>query len=138
MIRWLPFERRWLARLLEAMVPAHRGLGGFAALPDDERVRAADLFERAAPPLLALGVRAATWALTLSPLVLVGRFATFGGLDEDTRDTLLARAMKSPSYLVRQLVLTLKLVACFEYLESPAVRAALAPPPDPSTAERAR
>jgi hypothetical protein len=83
-------------------------------------------FRAAAPPLLRAGLRAAVWTLTLAgPLWFAGRFARFHRLDADARELVLQRAAGSRSYLARQLVNALKVVACFAWCADPGARRAL-------------
>ncbi len=104
------------------MIPRHPD----GALPGvgDIDVRAFwEEYERSAPELLRFGFRASVWALTLSPLVLIGVAKTFAQLDADQRDRVLHKVAQSRSYLVRQLCLTVKLLACFAYLRDDDIRA---------------
>lgn len=91
--------------------------------------------DRAAPPLLRLGLRVAVWVLTWLPIVLVGRLRTFPRLSAPEQDQLLCRAAASRWYLLRQLVTLLKALACFAYFREPAVRGRFGPndaPPRPA------
>ncbi len=121
-MRWTAAERRWRDALCAALIPPGRALPGIAAV--DTAPFWAE-WERAAPPLLRFGARVAVWALTFAPLVVVGAPRLFPRLPRAAQERVLARAASSPSYLVRQLVVTLKLLACFAYLRDPSVRAAL-------------
>ena len=80
-------------------------------------------YERSAPDLLRFGFRASVWAITMSPLVLIGRPKTFGRLAPQQQDRVLEKVARSRFYLVRQLPLTVKLMACFAYLRDDDVRA---------------
>jgi hypothetical protein len=119
-------ERRWRDALLAAMIPA----GDCAAPPglgelDTERFwREA---QRTAPPLLRFALRLAVWALTWLPLLIVGRARRFGALSPADQDRLLVRVSSSRSYLLRQLVQTLRVMACFAYFRAPEVRRHFAP-----------
>ncbi len=121
---WLPVERRWLLLLLDAVIPA---------LPDDPApgIGALDLttfwstFEATAPPLLRFGARASVWLLTWLPLVTPGFFRPFFALGADARDHYLSAALESRVFVVRQLVQTLKIIACFAMFRDPGARAAL-------------
>lgn len=79
-------------------------------------------YERVAPELLRFGFRAAVWALTFSPPVVLGRPCTFEGLEPEDRDRLLERISSSRFYMLRQLPLTVKLLSCFAYLRDHSVR----------------
>jgi hypothetical protein len=120
---WTPTERRWRDELLAALVPASPPLPGLGAVALDDFWPA---FDAAAAPLLLLGLRAAVFVLAvLAPLILLGRWRLFSSLAPEERDRLLVRAVESRSYLLRQMVTTLKAVACFAYLRDPRVRAAI-------------
>lgn len=122
MIGWTDPERRLRDALFAALLPGdpESGLPSIAAL--DLRAFWEDL-DRAAPPLLRFGLRGSVWALSLLPIVIVGVPRTFVGLDDEARQRFLDRAAGSGSFLVRQVLLTLKTVACLAYLRDPAVRA---------------
>lgn len=81
-----------------------------------------DEYEASAPELLRFGFRASVWALTLAPPILIGRLRTFDRLSAAERDQVLEKVAGSRSYLVRQLPLTVKLMACFAYLRDDDVR----------------
>jgi len=121
-IPWTTTELRWRSTLLGAMIPGEQlaGLPGLAAI---EQQPFWALFEQAAPPLVRLGLRAAVWVLTCwAPLLLLGRLRLFGSLAPADADELLLRAARSRSYLLRQLVTLLKVLACFAYFHDPEVR----------------
>ena len=123
MIPWSRVERRWRDALLGAMIPPGPGHPGIAGAPDAGHYLA-DLDTRG-PPLLRLGLRAAVWVLTWLGPLLVGALRPFHRLPADARDRCLQAAATSRWYLLRQLVLTLKTVACLAYLRDPHVRDAL-------------
>jgi hypothetical protein len=116
---WSAPERRCRDALFAAMIPGHGALPPLAAL---DLAPFWDELDRAAPLLLRLGLRGIVWALTLLPIFVIGAPRTFLALDPDARARFLARASVSPVYLVRQMVLTLKTLACMAYLRDPAPR----------------
>ena len=121
-VPWTAVERRWRDALCGAMIPHAEG----GALPGVDAIDAAEFwreYERAAPELLRLGFRASVWALTWAPPVLLGKPKTFARLAQPDRDRLLDKVARSRFYLVRQLPLTVKLLACFAYLRDDDVRA---------------
>jgi hypothetical protein len=122
MIPWTRMERRWRDALLGAMIPARGVLPSAAALELDGFWR---LYQETAPPLLRVGLRVAVWTLTLLAPFYARRARLFPGLPPVEQDRVLQRAAGSSSYLVRQLAMTLKLLACFAYLRDPRVRAAV-------------
>ncbi|MBI5494025.1 MAG: hypothetical protein HY904_03300 [Deltaproteobacteria bacterium] len=116
-------ERRWRDALFNAALPAGHGHPGWAGAETDafwER------FATAAPPLLALGLRTTVWLFTWLPLFTDLR--PFPSLATERRDAWLRAALASDQYLARQMVETLKLVACLGYFGDPAVRRALGGP----------
>lgn len=121
---WTDPEIRARDALFAAMIPGDRdaGLPPLASLDLSSFWASLD---RSAPPLLRLGLRATVIALAILPLVILRAPRTFLALDDAERDRFLELAAKSPSYLVRQMVLTVKALACMAYTRDPAVRAAL-------------
>ena len=80
-------------------------------------------FRAAAPPLLRFGLRASVWTLTFLAPLLIGRIRLFSWLPPADRDEALRRAAVHRSYYVRQLTLTIKLIACLAYFRDSAPRA---------------
>ncbi len=120
---WTSFERRWRDALLAAMIPAE---GGRPGISEVEQGAFWELYREAAPPVLRLGLRASVWALTWSAVPLAGR--PFHRLSPEKKDRFLNRRAASRLYLVRQLVMTLKLVGCFLWLSDDDVRARVMKP----------
>jgi hypothetical protein len=79
-------------------------------------------YRRAAPPLLRFGFRASLVALELLPPLMIRRLALFRQLDEQTRADYLAKVDASPSFALRQMMQTIKLIGCFAYLRDEDVR----------------
>lgn len=125
MIGWTEPERRLRDALFDALLPGDPDSGLPALGSLDLHAFWEDL-DRAAPPLLRFGLRAAVLALALLPLFILRVPRTFLGLDAAERQRFLERAATSTSFLVRQVLLTLKTVACLAYLRDPAVRAVVA------------
>lgn len=93
MIGWLQFERVWLRTLIDVILPG----------PIDVRPEFWAELERASPPLLRIGLRLDAWLLGS----WVGLFSV------QRRELYLDALSRSRFYLLRQLVFTAKLVACF-------------------------
>lgn len=122
-IPWTRAEERWRGALMAAMIPAAPPHGGLGSVPLEGFWAS---YQLAAPPLLRFGLRATVVLLTvLAPLLLLGKPHLFPSLSPDNRDRLLERAASSRFYLVRQLVMTLKVLATFAFLRDPATRAAV-------------
>ncbi len=122
MQNWLAFERRWCQALLEAMIPSGERQPGIAAV---DMAPFWPRFQAAAPPLLRHGLRASVWLLTWLPLIWPGCWRTFGGLNDERRDRFLVAVAGSRFFLLRQVVLAVKLVACLAGFHGPAVRIGL-------------
>jgi hypothetical protein len=121
-LRLLRFERRWLVRVCETILPPGDGPDlprGAAAVPMGRFV---DDFVVHAPLLSMLGLRAALWMLMLAPVFLLGRCQAFLDLPHGERVTLLDRLRRSNSYLVRESMLLIKLVACLGFCGLAAVQ----------------
>ena len=115
-------ERRWAEALFAALLgptEAH-GLPAFAQIDHQAFYRA---IETAPGPLFLPGLRAMVAALTFAP-VLDPRFGRpFFALDPEARLDCIEALAKDRRYAVRQMISTLKILACFAYYEDPSVRA---------------
>jgi hypothetical protein len=111
LVRLLRFERRWLVRIFETVLPDGAGLAGAAAAPMGRFV---DDFAGRAPLAAVLGLRLSLWLLMLAPLAR-GRWRTFLGLPTDERLVLLDRLRRSDRYLVREAALLFKVVGCLGF-----------------------
>lgn len=126
--RWLlplDFERRWLVAMLEVAVPSGadpRARFGAADVP--ARAFVDDLLA-SAPVQFVLGLRVCVWFLLLCPPFCGARLTTFLGLTPAERARVLATLRSSPSYVVRELPLLLKMVGCLGVCGLPEVQAAL-------------
>jgi hypothetical protein len=114
-LRMFRFERRWMVRVFEAMLPAgvdpRLGLGAeqvpLGRFVDDLLVRA--------PFQSVMGLRAGVWILMLAPLFVLRRFRTFMGLSAAERQVVLDRVSRSNIYLVRESAHFLKIVGCLGF-----------------------
>jgi len=116
------FEKRWLLEIFAVILPAkaHPTLStGAADLPLGAFI---DDFFRTAPLETRLGVRAALWVVVLSPL-LFGRAKTLLSLPPEEAAEVLRRLSGSRIYVLRELPMLIKMVACFGYAAFPEVRA---------------
>jgi len=129
---WTRLERRWRDALLGALIPG-AAPGALPSLAQLDTTAFWDEVGGAAPPLLRFGLRVSVWGLTLAPLVMGGRRRLFPGLERAEQDAVLRRAAGSRSFLVRQLVVTLKAMACFAYFREERARAPFEPNDDPAT-----
>lgn len=106
------FERRWADALFDAL------LGTTVA----DRAKFWALLSAHGPTMLKPGLRAAVHTLTFLPLTLPAFRRPFFALDADARVACID-AMATHSRLpVRQLVSTLKVLACFALFEAPGAR----------------
>ena len=126
MTSWTRAEQRWRDTLLAALIPSG-GSSGLPGLGDVDTESFWRIAEQTAPPLLRFALRLAVWVMTWLPLLVVGRARRFGGLSAAEQDRLLTRVASCRWYLLRQLVQTLRVMACSAYLRAPEVRLHFAP-----------
>jgi hypothetical protein len=119
---WSLPEREVRDALFAAMIPGDPA-SGLPPLAEIDLTAFWTELGRAAPLLLRLGLRATVWALAVLPVLVLGVPRSFVGLDDEARQQFLDRAAVSGSFLVRQMLLTLKTVACLAYLRDAKVRA---------------
>ena len=95
---------------------------GAATVPTDAFVSE---LEKHVPGETLLGIRAATWIITLIPLLWRFKLRTFGALRSEDQYLLLNRLEQSRFYLVRELPNLLKIVVCMAWCSDPRVQADL-------------
>ncbi|MGM0559080.1 MAG: hypothetical protein ACQEVA_22035 [Myxococcota bacterium] len=119
---WMNFEQRWAESVLAAAFPASPDGG----LPGVEQADFDSFWHRFAgdvPMHFKMGLRAATWVVTLWPMLSFRSLRTFHGLDADRKDEVLRALDGSGSFILRQVGFVLKTAASFAYFSDPALRA---------------
>jgi hypothetical protein len=119
----LGFERRWAEALFDAVL----GADGVRVpwMRDVDRTTFWRALGEATPPYFGPGLRASVYALTFLPLTLAGFRRPLFALPPDARRACVERLHEDPRLPVRQMLGTLKLLACFALFEDDAVRARL-------------
>jgi hypothetical protein len=115
LLRLFRFERRWLARVFETVLPSGTDPTMALGARDVPMGRFVDDLLVNAPLLTVVGLRAALWMVMLAPLPCLRRFRTFTGLNAGERSALLDRLRRSDRYLVRESVILFKIVACLGF-----------------------
>ena len=115
-MRLFAFERRWLAGMLETIIPA----GCSDRYPQSALdTGAPEIFDEMLlylPAATALGLRGAVLGIELlGPLAGLRKPARFSRLGPAEREACLTALSRSRVYFLRQLVLLLKSVACFGF-----------------------
>jgi len=111
-------EQRWGDALLDAMIPAPGGdLPPLAAI---DRTQFWQRFAAAAPIELRIAWRCATVALVAVVPFVLGYRTIFTRLEPAARDDILRRAVSLPGGT--ELLLIVKLLACFAYFDDPGVQ----------------
>jgi hypothetical protein len=120
----LGFERRWLRVVFETV------LGGAddrlpvapSAVPLDRFI---DELVESAPLHFVLGLKACLWAVMLAPPFVLGRWRTFLGLAMGERLALLERLGRSSNYVIREMPLLFKTIACLGFCGLPEVQSGI-------------
>ncbi len=113
------FEKRWCDALFNALMPTTPAMPGIATLTLDKFWSD---FEKSAPPLLKFGLRFAIWYLTLRPILSFRFHRPFPLLQPSAQEIFLTKVNDSHFYFKRQLITTLKAVACMAYFDDPKIR----------------
>lgn len=121
------FERTWADALFDAVL----------GTPVADRERFWTLLSERGPSTLGAGLRLAVHTLTFLPLTMRGYGRPFFALDTEARLDCIEAMATHPRLLVRQVVSTLKVLACFALLESPGVRQRLEDTANDSTPRHA-
>ncbi len=121
-MRFTDTEVRSLLAVFDAILPA----GADERLPFGASDVPLDAFlhelEATAPGQFLWGLRACAWLVHVSPPFVLGRLATFASLSVEERQRLLDRMAESPLYLVREMPLLFKTVACLGFCGLPEVQ----------------
>lgn len=120
------FERGWVTAQMEALIPR----GGEPRYPWSALdTGAVEVFEEMVlylPAITAIGLRLAVAGVELmGPRLGLKKRGRFSALSPEEREECLAALSKKDTYIVRQLVLLLKSVACLAWCGDPRVRKAL-------------
>ncbi len=116
--RLWPFERAWAEALFSAVLPMDPP---FSAI---DRTHFWRCLEEAPADTFGVGLRGMVHALTFMPLTRgQGPFFT---LDEEEQERFLDSIAKDERYVVRQMIVTMKTLACMAYYDDPTVRARIA------------
>ncbi len=118
----LAFERRWLAAVFETILPSSADARLAIGAADVPMMRFVDDLWRVSSWRLRAAVRLALWVVALSPMVALGRARTFARLGPGERLACLRRLASSRVYLVRELPIVLKGIACLGYCGLPEVQ----------------
>lgn len=119
----LAFERRWAELLFDAVLGA--GSPGVPSMAAIDRAAFWRCIAESTPPYFGPGLRAAVHALTFLPLTMAGFRKPMFALSKEERLACIERLGASDGFFVRQMLSTLKIVACFALFEDPGVRRAL-------------
>jgi hypothetical protein len=117
------FERRWAHSILEAYAPYDTPSGLSPQRGEVDYVRALSRMMAASQKRAALGLRVGIWIAVFAPIWLWGRLRLATSLAIEERARLLAQLLAHRLFLVRELVLLLKLGASFALMGTAAVRA---------------
>lgn len=119
--RFTAAERRRAEAIFAALLPGETaGLVPFASIDRTEFWRC---IEEAPGPSFGPGLRAMIHGFALLPLADARFRRTFDALSVDEREAFVASLAGDTRYAVRQMLTTLKMVACFAYFEDESVRA---------------
>lgn len=106
------FERAWADALFDAVL----------GTPVADRERFWMLLAERGPAPLGAGLRLAVHTLTFLPVTMRGYGRPFFALDAEMRLDCIEAMSTHPRLMVRQVVSTLKVLACFALLEAPGAR----------------
>src|SRR5690348_11173672 len=118
----LGIERRWLLDVFDAVLPGGTTEKVPLGAKDVPLGRFLDDLFASAPAHFCLGLKACCWFVTLAPPFVLGRFTTFGGLRKEEKLELLARLGESETYVIREMPVLFKTVACLGYCGLPEVQ----------------
>ena len=110
-------ERRWGESLFEAILPGSQNFVPLATLNKD---RFWQCLEQAPADSFGLGLRAMVYTLNFMPLAEYGR--PFYSLSDSQKENFLLKLSEDERYPVRQMLVTMKTLACFAYFDQDEIR----------------
>ncbi|RME56996.1 MAG: hypothetical protein D6795_00265 [Deltaproteobacteria bacterium] len=121
-MKFFSFERRWLLGIFETILPGETNDRLEIGARDLPMAAFLDDFLAHAPWRMRAGLRVALWVVQFSPLFLLGRLSPFTRLSLEEGERCLTRLGENRSYLLRELPLLLKMVACMGFCGHPEVQ----------------
>jgi hypothetical protein len=123
-VSWTSMERRWLRAMVRAVLPAPPGL---AAAEDDAPTleRGLEQLRGSMPWIQRVALRFGVWLVCLLGPLSLRQLPPFTRLSADDRDRALVRLGGSDLFVVREMVVLIKLVAALVRELSPSFRGAL-------------
>ncbi|RME04124.1 MAG: hypothetical protein D6812_04555 [Deltaproteobacteria bacterium] len=121
-MKFFSFERRWLLEIFEAILPGETNDRLELGARDLPMVAFLEDFLEHAPWRMRAGLRGALWVVQFSPLFLLGRPTLFTRLSNDEGARCLTRLGEHRAYLLRELPVLLKMVACMGFCAHPEVQ----------------
>jgi len=119
-------EQSWVETIMEAVIPPGKDERYPLSALDTDAVEVFCEMLLYLPPITGLGLRLAVLMVEFTgPMIGLGKAARFSGLGLDEREACLSSLSKKDAYLVRQLVLLIKSVACLAWCGDRRVRSAL-------------
>jgi len=122
LFRMFRFERRWLLRVFETLLPGKADPRLVLGAADVPMGRFVDDLLAHSPLEFVMGLRLVLWVVLLAPPFFLRRFRTFLGLSVEERMLVLDRLRTSDSYIVREAPLLLKTIACLGFCGLPQVQ----------------
>lgn len=131
------FELDWTAKMMDTIIPPGVEDKFPQSASETGAVKILDEMVQYTPFITAFGLRAAIWLIEFfGPLISSGRPRRFSKLEPASREQVLKNMYQSKVYLIRQLVLLIKMTACFGWGASPGVRKALGAEGEPKFVKR--
>jgi hypothetical protein len=117
-----PFELDWTAKMMDAVIPAGVEKDFPKSASETGAVKVLEELVAYTPFITALGLRASVWFIEILGPLFAGRLRRFSRLDPGGREQVLAALYKSRVYFIRQMVLLIKMTACFGWGADPETR----------------
>ena len=116
------FELDWTAKMMDTIIPSGVVDDFPKSASETGAVKVLEELVTYTPFFTALSLRAAVWFIEILAPLLSGRMRRFSKLDLAAREQVLAGMYKSKIYFLRQMVLLIKMTACFGWGADPETR----------------
>jgi len=116
------FELDWTAKMMDAVIPPGVEQSIAKAASETTAVKIMEEMIKYTPFVTGFSLRAAIWFVEILGPIYTGKLRRFSKLEPAAREQVLRDIYKSKIYFVRQMVLLVKMTACFGWGADPEIR----------------
>jgi len=132
------FELEWIAKMMDTIIPSGVVKDFPSSASETGAVTVLDELIRYTPFFTAFSLRSAVWFIEIMGPLLCGKLRCFSRLDPLSREQVMSRLYKSKIYFIRQMVMLIKMTACFAWAVDPEIKKGIGVTDPPRFVKRSR